>query len=71
MVTNRSARYATPVVIVLASLLSGIAIAADSRELSRDVPETDRKTTVGPSGDYTLQVPMRSNDIVLVEWVSQ
>jgi xylan 1,4-beta-xylosidase len=36
------------------------------QELTRDAPESDRKITIGSSGEYTLQVPMRSNDIVLV-----
>jgi xylan 1,4-beta-xylosidase len=36
------------------------------RELTRDVPETDRKITVGSSGEYRFQIPMHSNDIVLV-----
>jgi xylan 1,4-beta-xylosidase len=34
--------------------------------LTRDVPETDRKITIGSSGEYTVEVPMHSNDIVLV-----
>ena len=36
------------------------------RGLTRDVPEIDRKVTVGPSGAYSLDVPMRTNDVVLV-----
>jgi len=36
------------------------------RELTRDVPETERSIKVGPAGEYSLEVPMRSNDIVLV-----
>jgi xylan 1,4-beta-xylosidase len=35
--------------------------------LTRDAPEIDRDITVGPSGEYTMEVPMRSNDVVLVE----
>lgn len=34
--------------------------------LTRDVPETDRKVTVGASGDYSVDVSMRTNDVVLV-----
>jgi xylan 1,4-beta-xylosidase len=37
------------------------------QELTRDVPETDRNITVGAGGEYTLQIQMRSNDIVLVQ----
>jgi xylan 1,4-beta-xylosidase len=37
------------------------------RSLTRDVPETNRKVTVGASGEYTVDIPMRSNDIVLVQ----
>lgn len=36
------------------------------RSLTRDVPETNRKVTVGSSGEYTVDIPMRTNDIVLV-----
>jgi xylan 1,4-beta-xylosidase len=36
------------------------------QELTRDVPETTRRIIVGSSGGYSLEVPMRSNDIVLV-----
>lgn len=36
------------------------------RELTRDLPETDRRIEVGPAGEYGLEVPMRSNDVVLV-----
>jgi xylan 1,4-beta-xylosidase len=35
--------------------------------LTRDAPETNRKVTVGSSGEYTVDIPMRSNDIVLVQ----
>lgn len=41
------------------------------RKLTRDVPETDRKVTVGSSGEYTMDIPMRSNDIVLVVLASE
>lgn len=37
------------------------------QELTRDVPETDRDITIGPSGEYTMDISMRSNDVVLVE----
>jgi xylan 1,4-beta-xylosidase len=36
------------------------------RNLTRDLPETDRRITVGPAGEHTLEIPMRSNDVVLV-----
>ena len=36
------------------------------RELTRDLPETDRMVDVGSDGLFALRVPMRSNDIVLV-----
>jgi xylan 1,4-beta-xylosidase len=36
------------------------------QDLTRDVPETNRKVTVGASGEYSLDVPMRTNDVVLV-----
>jgi xylan 1,4-beta-xylosidase len=35
-------------------------------DLTRDAPETDRRIRVGLSGEYTFEVPMRSNDVVLV-----
>jgi xylan 1,4-beta-xylosidase len=34
--------------------------------LTRDVPETNRKLTVGPNGEYSVDVPMHTNDVVLV-----
>jgi xylan 1,4-beta-xylosidase len=34
--------------------------------LTRDAPETDRRVTVDSGGEYTLEIPMRSNDVVLV-----
>ena len=36
------------------------------RELTRDLPETDRRIEIGPAGEYRFEVPMRSNDVVLV-----
>ena len=36
------------------------------QELTRDVPETDRKVRIGADGEYTFELPMRSNDVVLV-----
>jgi xylan 1,4-beta-xylosidase len=36
------------------------------RELTRDTPQTERKITIGSNGEYTLEIPMRSNDVVLV-----
>ena len=36
------------------------------RQLTLDLPETDRKIKVGSAGEHTLEVPMRSNDVVLV-----
>ena len=41
------------------------------RGLTRDVPETDRKVTVGASGEYTTDISMRSNDVVLVVLTSE
>ncbi|WP_407067662.1 GH39 family glycosyl hydrolase [Marilutibacter alkalisoli] len=35
-------------------------------ELTRDLPETDRRIEIGPAGEHTLEIPMRSNDVVLV-----
>jgi xylan 1,4-beta-xylosidase len=37
-------------------------------ELTRDLPETERVITVGQSGSFQLTLPMRSNDIVLVNF---
>ena len=36
------------------------------RELTRDLPETERRIRIGSAGAYTLEIPMRSNDVVLV-----
>ena len=36
------------------------------RQLTRDMPETDRVVRVGESGSYEFSLPMHSNDIVLV-----
>jgi xylan 1,4-beta-xylosidase len=36
------------------------------RNLTRDVPETDRVTQVGTNGIYEFSLPMHSNDVVLV-----
>ena len=36
------------------------------KNLTRDLPESDRTVKVGKSGSYDFSVPMRSNDIVLV-----
>jgi xylan 1,4-beta-xylosidase len=35
-------------------------------DLTRDAPETDHRIRVGLSSEYTFEVPMRSNDVVLV-----
>jgi xylan 1,4-beta-xylosidase len=35
-------------------------------ELTRDLPETEKQVTVGAKGLFTLSVPMRSNDVVLL-----
>jgi xylan 1,4-beta-xylosidase len=35
-------------------------------ELTRDLPETERRIRIGSAGTYTLEIPMRSNDVVLV-----
>jgi xylan 1,4-beta-xylosidase len=34
--------------------------------LTKDAPETEREVSIGKSGAYSLTVPMRSNDVVLV-----
>jgi xylan 1,4-beta-xylosidase len=34
--------------------------------LTKDGPETEREVSIGKSGAYSLTVPMRSNDVVLV-----
>jgi xylan 1,4-beta-xylosidase len=34
--------------------------------LTRDVPETDRKVTVVSNGEYSVDIPMHTNDVVLV-----
>src|ERR1035438_1927071 len=36
------------------------------RNLTRDIPETDRVTQVGTNGAFQFSVPMHSNDVVLV-----
>jgi xylan 1,4-beta-xylosidase len=36
------------------------------RQLTRDLPETDRAISVGADGRYAVDIPMRSNDVVLV-----
>ena len=36
------------------------------QQLTRDLPETDRRMRVGADGRLALRVPMRSNDVVLV-----
>ncbi len=36
------------------------------RQLTLDLPETDRTVKIGATGEHTLEVPMRSNDVVLV-----
>jgi xylan 1,4-beta-xylosidase len=35
------------------------------QQLTQDTPEIDRKVTIGANGEYTMDIPMRSNDIVL------
>jgi len=37
------------------------------RELTRDLPETDKVLQSGPDGTAELTVPMNSNDVVLVK----
>jgi xylan 1,4-beta-xylosidase len=39
----------------------------DLRHLTRDRPETDKAVMVGPKGVLQLKLPMRSNDVVLIE----
>ncbi|HEY5810591.1 MAG TPA: hypothetical protein VIT67_21660 [Povalibacter sp.] len=41
------------------------------QSLTRDLPETDRAVTIGASAKYTAEVPMRTNDVVIVELVRQ
>lgn len=41
--------------------------AAKLQALTRDLPEKDQLVRVGANGRYALTVPMRSNDVVLVE----
>jgi xylan 1,4-beta-xylosidase len=36
------------------------------RNLTRDIPETDRVTQVGTNGAFELSVPMHTNDVALV-----
>jgi len=36
------------------------------RNLTRDIPETDRVTQVGTNGAFEFSVPMHSNDVVLI-----
>jgi xylan 1,4-beta-xylosidase len=52
-----------------------VALSADQltklRGLTRDLPEIDRKISVGSSGEYTLDVSMRSNDVALVTLISE
>jgi xylan 1,4-beta-xylosidase len=40
---------------------------AQLKELTRDVPETDKVVRSGPSGAVAVTVPMNSNDVVLVK----
>jgi len=37
------------------------------QRLTRDTPEIDRTVRIGTDGLLTLDLPMRSNDILLVE----
>jgi xylan 1,4-beta-xylosidase len=41
------------------------------RELTRDQPEIDRKVTIGANGEFMLEIPMRSNDVVLATLASE
>jgi len=41
------------------------------RELTRDAPYTDQRITVGSTGEYTVEIPMRSNDVVLLTLVAE
>jgi xylan 1,4-beta-xylosidase len=36
------------------------------RNLTRDLPETDRAVEIGKNGSYEFSVPMHNNDVVLV-----
>jgi xylan 1,4-beta-xylosidase len=36
------------------------------QSLTRDLPEVDRPVTVGPDGRFSVEIPMRTNDIALV-----
>lgn len=40
-------------------------------DLTRDIPETDRSIRIVPAGEYTFDIPMRNNDIVLVTLSSE
>ena len=40
---------------------------AQLNELTRDLPETDKRMRSGPTGTVEFTVPMNSNDIVLVK----
>jgi xylan 1,4-beta-xylosidase len=44
-----------------------VAQLARLRELTRDLPETDKVLQSGPDGTAELTVPMNSNDVVLVK----
>jgi xylan 1,4-beta-xylosidase len=36
-------------------------------DITRDVPETDHRLRAGPDGTVAITLPMKSNDVVLVE----
>jgi len=37
------------------------------QDLTRDVPESARQVSIGSDGRYSLQLPMRTNDVVLLQ----
>jgi xylan 1,4-beta-xylosidase len=41
------------------------------QKLTRDLPETDSMITIGANREHVLDVPMRTNDVVLVQLQSQ
>ena len=37
------------------------------QRLTRDVPETNQTVRIGPDGKFGVTLPMRTNDVVLVQ----
>ena len=40
---------------------------AELQDHTRDLPETDRTVRVGSDGRFSMRVPMRSNDVILLQ----